>query len=147
MKVQFFIQVLDCLVCRWKKWPVRTLLDHPKLITSLLITTANYCQIRKALPSFLPILICALTMSTLQLVSKHNSYTRPTSFVNLQCNLEKIEDTHSLVYFSFLQTNKGPAWIFYRVIWYPKGSPDLPRMRTAALNWYKQTNKQTNLMK
>lgn len=35
---------------------LRTLPDHPKLITSLLIATANYCQIRKALPSFLPIL-------------------------------------------------------------------------------------------
>ncbi|MGE9575345.1 hypothetical protein ACQP3C_30385, partial [Escherichia coli] len=56
------------------------------------------------LPSFLP-----MASSALQLVSVLSSYTGPTSFVNAPQSLQKIEDTNSLIYFSFFWASQDPA--------------------------------------
>ena len=42
VRVLFFIQIFDSLLCWCKKWPVRTFNNHLKLITSLLISNVSY---------------------------------------------------------------------------------------------------------
>lgn len=73
MKVQFFIQIPDCQVCGWKKWPVRTFIDHLNLIPRLLIANVNYCLSRKAFTLLCPTSTCAVPAPALQLASELSS--------------------------------------------------------------------------
>ena len=59
-------------------------MEHLKLITSLLTANVNYSHSRKAFTFLLAHPLSVVTTLALQLVSKVNSYTAPTSLVSSQ---------------------------------------------------------------
>lgn len=97
MKIQFFIQILDHLVCEPKKcqWEhvliSKNLLHHYSLLRSTTVKAGKFS------PSLRPTPFSTVTTPTLQFVSELNSKIGSTSFANSQWNLGNLEVAHSLV--------------------------------------------------
>ena len=92
-----------------RRWPVWNLTDCAKLITWLLMVDVNYCQSRKASPSFFLLLFYAASIPALKLVSELNSYTGPSICNPLTPNPGRLGNTHSLSFFISL-ASQSPAW-------------------------------------